>query len=76
MTKTDVDIARLKPPATRPVADPGKLQRMGRFDWNKYNPIIVEKSGNEFTIQDGMTRVEAARRAGITKLPAYLFEDK
>jgi len=27
----------------------------------------------QLTIQDGMTRVENARRAGITELPAYVF---
>ncbi|MGH7136591.1 MAG: hypothetical protein ACREHD_12690 [Pirellulales bacterium] len=47
---------------------------MGVFDWNKYVPIIVEKDGRILTIQDGMTRVEAARHAGITNLPAYVFE--
>jgi hypothetical protein len=74
MTKTDVDLASLKPPVTRPFADPVKLQRMGTFDWNKYAPIIVEKEGNVLTIQDGMTRVAAARKAGIRTLPAYVFE--
>lgn len=48
---------------------------MGSFDWGKYCPIIVEKNGRELTIQDGLTRVEAARRAGIARLPAYIFED-
>jgi hypothetical protein len=74
MTKTDVDVATLRPPATRPFADAVKLQRMGAFDWNKYTPIIVEKDGKVLTIQDGMTRVEKARAAGIRKLPAYVFE--
>ena len=76
MEATDVDIASLSAPATRPVADPGKLQRMGAFDWKKYTPIIVEKYGGRIIVQDGMTRVEAARRAGITTLPAYVFEVK
>ena len=49
---------------------------MGRFDWNQYTPIIVENDGATLTIQDGMTRVEAARQAGITTLPAYVFETK
>ena len=65
----------LSPPPTRPFADPAKVQRMGVFDWNKYTPIEVEKLGNRLIIQNGMTCVEAARRAGITKLPAYVFED-
>jgi hypothetical protein len=76
MNTRDVDLAALEPPATRQVVDPEKLQRLGAFDWNKYRPIIVEKAGNVLTIQDGMTRVEAARRAGITRLPAYVFESK
>jgi hypothetical protein len=55
------------------VADPVKLNRHGPFDWNKYTPIIVEQVGARLIIQDGMTRVENARRSGITKLPAYVF---
>lgn len=74
MVKMDVDLAILRPPASRLFPDPRKIQRMGDFDWNSYVPIIVEKDGRVFTIQDGMTRVEAARRAGITRLPAYVFE--
>ena len=49
---------------------------MGPFDWSEYTPIEVEKVGDKWIIQNGMTRVEAARRAGITRLPAYVFEDK
>lgn len=73
MKRIDVDIADLSPPASRPVADAAKLSRMGAFDWNKYTPIIVEQAGDRMTIQDGMTRVEAARRAGVARLPAYVF---
>ena len=75
MDITEVEISRLIPPATRPVADSAKIARMGQFDWDKYTPIIVERRGQRLTIQDGMTRVDAARRAGISKLPAYVFED-
>lgn len=74
MIKMDVDLASLRPPMSRPFADPGKVQRMGSFDWNRYVPIVVEMDGRLLTIQDGMTRVEAARRAGITRLPAYVFK--
>jgi len=61
------------PPSSRPFADPGKLARQGAFDWNKYAPIIVETDGQQLWLMDGMTRVENARRAGITHLPAYVF---
>jgi len=73
MPVVDVELAKLDPPPTRPFADPAKLARMGPFDPAKYTPIIVEKSGGRFTIQDGMTRVERARQAGLTTLPAYVF---
>lgn len=73
MAKRDVELSNLSPPQTRPFADPTKLQRMGAFDWTKYTPIIVEEVGTRLVIQDGMTRVEAARRAGITHLPAYVY---
>lgn len=74
MIRMNVELASLRPPASRPFADPGKVQRMGAFDWSKYVPIIVEKDGHVLTIQDGMTRIEVARQAAITRLPAYVFE--
>ncbi len=73
MKTTLVDLSMLSAPPTRPFADSNKLVRLGEFDWNKYTPIIVEQDGANQVIQDGMTRVEAARRAGITRLPAYVF---
>jgi hypothetical protein len=72
-TPQNVDISKLIPPSSRPVADPAKLARHGPFDWNKYTPIIVETDGQRLWLMDGMTRVENARRAGITQLPAYIF---
>jgi len=69
----DVDLSRLIPPDSRPFAAPDKLLDHGPFDWQKYTPIIVETDGRRFWLMDGMTRVENARRAGITKLPAYVF---
>ncbi len=68
-----VELSQLSPSPTRDFADPAKLARHGRFDWNKYTPILVELIGAQLIIQDGMTRVENARRAGITSLPAYVF---
>ena len=73
MQPQDVDISKLIPPSSRPIADPAKLARHGPFDWNKYAPIIVETDGQRLWLMDGMTRVENARRAGITHLPAYVF---
>jgi hypothetical protein len=73
MQTRDVEISRLIPPSSRPFADPVKLQRHGPFDWSKYTPIIVETDGMRLWLMDGMTRVENARRAGITNLPAYIF---
>jgi hypothetical protein len=69
----DVDLSKLIPPDSRPFADPDKLLDHGPFDWQKYTPIIVETDGRRLWLMDGMTRVENARRAGITKLPAYVF---
>ena len=69
----DVELSKLRPSPTRDFADPLKLSRHGPFDWNKYTPIVVEEDGPLLTIQDGMTRVENARRTGIEKLPAYVF---
>jgi hypothetical protein len=74
MTTTVLDIGRLRPAATRPFADAAKVARYAPFDWVKYTPITVLEDKTGFTIQDGMTRVELARQAGITKLPAYIFK--
>ena len=68
-----VEISKLIPPTQRPVVDAGKLARHGPFDWNKYTPIIVETDGTLLWLMDGMTRVENARRAGITHLPAWVY---
>ena len=73
MRTTDVEIAKLVPPDSRSFADPVKVERMGPFDWAKYSPIEVERDGPRLIIQSGMTRVEAARRAGIKMLPAYVY---
>jgi len=73
VTPQDVEISKLIPPPSRLFADPAKLARHGPFDWNKYAPIIVETDGQRLWLIDGMTRVENARRAGITHLPAYIF---
>jgi hypothetical protein len=72
-TPQDVDLSKLIPPSSRPFADPAKLARHGPFDWKKYTPIIVETDGKRFWLMDGTTRVENARRAGITQLPAYIY---
>lgn len=72
-TTREVDVFKLSPSPAKPFAALAKLERMGPFDWKKYTPIIVEQDGTRLTIQEGMTRVEAATRAGITKLPAYVF---
>jgi hypothetical protein len=76
MQQIDISISQLVPPPTRPIADPIKLKRHGPFEWGKYAPIIVETDGTRFWIMDGMTRVENARRAGVTVLPAYVFARK
>jgi hypothetical protein len=71
--KQNVEISQLIPPRSRPYADTGKLARHGPFDLKKYTPIIVETDGMSLWLMDGMTRVENARRAGITHLPANVF---
>lgn len=73
MRTIEVEIVKLSPPATRLYAEPAKLLRMGAFDWKKYTPIEVERDGTRLVVVNGLTRVEAAKRAGITKLPAYVY---
>jgi len=74
MGNQTVRISDLTPPASRPFADPAKLQRHGDFDWQKYTPITVDRlPSGRLEIMDGMTRVENARRAGITELPANVY---
>jgi hypothetical protein len=74
MQTTEVELAKLSPsPYGRQYADPTNVARLGPFDWNKYQPIWVERDGTQLIIMDGMTRVEIALQAGLTKLPAYVF---
>ena len=70
-----VDIRFLKPSLARDFADPIKLERMGAFDWSKYKPIELIQEIDGLRVQSGMTRIEAALRAGITKLPAKIFSE-
>jgi hypothetical protein len=70
-----VDIRFLKPSLARDFADPVKLERMGAFDWSWYKPIELIQEVDGLRVQDGMTRIEAALRAGITKLPAKIFSE-
>jgi hypothetical protein len=69
----EVDLAKLSPPDAKAFANPAKVERLGAFDWNRYSPIVVEQDRERQIIQEGMTGVELARRAGITKLPAYVY---
>lgn len=69
----EVEIAKLIFPSSRPFADPNKLARHGRFDMAIYQPIEVEVAQyGKYVVQSGVTRVENARNAGITKLLAYV----
>ena len=69
-----VDTNKLVPDSTgRGVFDPAKLERHGPFDWNKYTPIEVQIERGQMVIKDGLTRIENARRAGITQLPANIW---
>jgi len=72
MTRID-DLA---PPPGRPIAEPSKLSRMGPFDWAKYQPISVTVKRGIKYLQDGPTRVQKAREAGIQELPAKVTELK
>ena len=73
MIPTEVELSKLSSSPARDFADPAKVERCGAFDWRKYQPIEVEQDGSRLTIVNGMTRVELARRAGITQLPAYVY---
>jgi hypothetical protein len=70
-----VDINKLLPSLSRDFADPRKLERLGAFSWDMYKPIQLVREGTRLRIQDGMTRVQAALNAGITKLPAKIFSE-
>jgi hypothetical protein len=74
MRTREVELVRLEFPESRLYADPKKLADLGPFDMSKYEPIWVEEtSGGSLIATNGVTCVTAARLAGITKLPAYVF---
>ncbi len=65
-----------RPPAGgREFADPDKLRTLGKFDWDKLTKPIIARPlpDGTFEIHQGMTRIEAALRAGITHLPVELI---
>lgn len=72
-TKT-VDIKKIKPAPSvqRDVADAGKLENHGFFDWDVYQPIQVYEKNGVYYYQNGMTRVTNAERFGVTELPVTI----
>jgi hypothetical protein len=74
MQRIEVELSKLIPsPYGKDFADPENVARLAPFNWHNYQPIWVEADGQRYIIMDGMTRIEMARQAGITKLPAYVF---
>ena len=60
-------------PGGRQVFDPGKLERMGPWNWNNLDEAIqLVRDNGILRIQGGFTRIEAALRAGITQLPVII----
>jgi hypothetical protein len=60
-------------PGGRQFFDPGKLERMGPWNWNNLKePIQLINDSGILRIQGGFTRIEAALRAGITQLPVII----
>jgi|GEM_PF-2444783 len=69
-----IDISKLQYPSSRPFADPAKLLRHGPFDMSRYTPAMVQVNRNGvMVIQNGVTRIENAKRAGILELPVQIF---
>jgi hypothetical protein len=69
-----VDIRKLQYPSSRPFADASKLLKQGSFDITKYTPPpVLMKPNGVMTLQNGVTRIENAKRAGIFELPVQIF---
>lgn len=43
------------------------------FDWAKFLPVVVIRSGDTFSLVDGQHRATAAATLGITEVPAYVL---
>ncbi|WP_146571665.1 ParB N-terminal domain-containing protein [Botrimarina hoheduenensis] len=70
-----VNLSRLRYPPSRPLADPDKLAKQGKFDVNEYTPAIVERLPNgELEIVDGVTRIENAKLNGVKDLPVIVYD--
>jgi hypothetical protein len=71
---TSVDINKIQPAPSvqRDVADAGKLENHGFFDWDVYDPIEVYQKNGVYYYQNGMTRVTNAQRFGVTQLPVKI----
>ena len=70
-----VDISTVRFPVTRPFADPVKLARQGPFNMSLYTPAWAVEKGGVITLQNGVTRIQNARKSGITQLPIMIFKE-
>jgi hypothetical protein len=63
---------RPAPSVQRDGADADKLLRQGFFSWDRYTaPQAYERNGIYY-YQNGMTRMENARRFGVTHVPVQV----
>jgi hypothetical protein len=71
-----VDVNKLEFPESRLFADPKKHADMGPFDWKLYEPVWVDRTASgRLVVSNGVTRVTAAKRAGVKMLPVYIFSE-
>ena len=70
-----VDIRNLQYPVQRPFADLAKLAKQGPFDIPKYTPppVLLKRNG-VMVLQNGVTRIENAKRAEVFELIVQIFK--
>jgi hypothetical protein len=66
-------LANLGGAGGRDFFDPAKLERLGKWDWRKFDhPIEIELSNGIYRVSGGLTRIQAALRAGVWALPVRI----
>ncbi|MDG4770307.1 polymorphic toxin-type HINT domain-containing protein [Solwaraspora sp. WMMD792] len=62
--------------SSKKVASMRNQMRDGTFDWEESGPISIARNGDEMYVVDGHHRLDAARRAGLGRVPIQDVTDQ
>ena len=62
--------------SSKKVASMRNQMRDGTFDWEEGGPISIARNGDEMYVVDGHHRLDAAKRAGLGRVPIHDVTDQ